>query len=239
MRLTHRFAYAAGPGTGRVFASPRSTAGETGRPRSNLLEEELEDPLRLHDAAVRPQKPHKATRASSWRAQLPEISAGESGRGSKPSRPMAAPNESVAFGKTRSAPRSDGGGDLVRDAALGGLDDVVVGGPHLLIGRDQPSWLGCRSSGRPDLAQPFKASRRFIPGYLATEDLAFDGYRLTVPSILSAPWPKYLSLPGPPQSWARSKRSRCASNRPLPFARAHAKAAATCGVACEVPLKDS
>jgi hypothetical protein len=53
---------------------------------------------------------------------------------------------------------------------------------------------------RPDLAQPFEASTGLIPGYLPTEDLSLDGYRLTVPSILSAPWPKYLSLPGRPQS---------------------------------------
>ena len=51
-----------------------------------------------------------------------------------------------------------------------------------------------------DLAQSFVASTGLIPGYLPTEDLSLDGYRLTVPSILSAPWPKYLSLPGRPQS---------------------------------------
>ena len=70
---------------------------------------------------------------------------------------------------------------------LGSLDDFVVGGQHILVCRNQPLVDRLQVLRRPDLAQPFEASTGLIRGYLATEDVSLDGYRLTVPSILSAP----------------------------------------------------
>lgn len=44
------------------------------------------------------------------------------------------------------------------------------------------------------------------------------GYPLTAPNMVSAPWPKYSSLPGGPRSYARSSMSLSASIRLLPRA---------------------
>jgi hypothetical protein len=65
--------------------------------------------------------------------------------------------------------------NLIPVTILGSLADIVIGGQHILVGRNQPFVDRLQVLRWLDLTQPVEPSTGLIPGYLATEDLSFDG----------------------------------------------------------------